>query len=197
MAELSNFNKLPPEDRIKRLKEMEEERKKEIEEMERAIDDSEKELQLEEQVRQKVPVTQLRAADVSELQSDEERQLFAAHRGITVTGMKGHEGESLGDHARHTKTGLEGIAEETPEMTDKLQRALRESALYQNIAAQKEAGGGVKYDIASAVHHDEAGGDIITEAYKAKTSSEGYKSVSEQQEKEKSEPHKMYRTRGF
>ena len=198
MAEPGNFRALPPEDRIKRLKELEEERKKELEEMEKEIDSSEKELQLEEQVRQKVPVNQLRAVDVSQLQSEEERQLFAAHRGMTMSGMKGHEDESLGEHTKHARQGLEGLAEDTPEMTDKLQRALRESALYQNITAQKEAGGGVKYDITSAAHHDDSGGDSITEAYKAKTSSESYKAVTEQQDREKEVAHtKMYRTRGF
>ena len=77
--DLSDIKKLPPEERLKKLKELEESRKKEIEEARKLAAESEHEIALEE-IRRDIPIPQLKAVDVDMLFTQEEKELFKSKR---------------------------------------------------------------------------------------------------------------------
>ena len=115
MAELDELKKLPPEERIKRLKELEEKKKKELDEAIDLIKQSEVEAEDKEKIRQEIPLDQLKAADMSALGSGEERQIFATKRfqeaKLTVT-------EDTEDEKKKEETSLEETVQvETPRLT--------------------------------------------------------------------------------
>jgi hypothetical protein len=80
MAEIDDIKKLSPEERIKRLKKLEEEKRKEIEEAEKLMKQTAGELDEAESIRQKVPVPQMQAVDIDQLFTKEEKQVFATKR---------------------------------------------------------------------------------------------------------------------
>jgi hypothetical protein len=80
MADIDEIKKLSPEERLKRLKKLEEERRKEIEEAEKLRIESVGQLEREEEIRQKIPVPQMKAVDIDQLFTKEEKQIFAAKR---------------------------------------------------------------------------------------------------------------------
>lgn len=99
--ELEDIKKLRPEERIKRLKELEEKRKQEIETAEELIRSSEQELRVEEELRD-IPIPQVKAVDIEQLFGAEEKQIFRAKRlvpeetpDIVPTGEEKAEEESL------------------------------------------------------------------------------------------------------
>lgn len=71
---------LPPEERIKKLKQIADEDKKEIEEAQRLLSSSEEEMDEEMKKYQDIPVPQMRAIDIGSLFSPEEKQMFAEKR---------------------------------------------------------------------------------------------------------------------
>ncbi len=77
MGELDDAKNLPPEERIKRLKELEEQHKKEIEEAESLIRDSMREIS---ETTARIPIKQVTAADISQLATGEEKQIFRTAR---------------------------------------------------------------------------------------------------------------------
>lgn len=84
MATVDELKKLNPEERIKRLKELEEERKKEIAEAEELIKETAQELADAEE-KKKIPIPQARATDLSSaLTTAEEKQLVATHHMVTA-----------------------------------------------------------------------------------------------------------------
>ena len=84
MATIDELKKLSPDERIKRLKELEEERKKEIEEAEELIKETTQELADAEE-KKKIPIPQARATDLSSaLTTVEEKQLVATHHLVTA-----------------------------------------------------------------------------------------------------------------
>ncbi|MBI2573039.1 hypothetical protein HYV86_04230 [Candidatus Woesearchaeota archaeon] len=72
---------LQPEDRIKKLKQLEGEKKKEIAEMEKLIKESEKEITEQRKFVEKVPIPQVAQQDLLGL-SEEAKQLLKTHRGV-------------------------------------------------------------------------------------------------------------------
>ncbi len=82
VARLKELMNLPPEERIRKLKEIAELNKKEIEEAQQLLHQSEEELVEEEQEKEKedIPIPQLRAADIDALVGEEEKQIFATKR---------------------------------------------------------------------------------------------------------------------
>jgi len=88
MAELDDIKKLSPEERIKRLKELEEERKKEIQEAEKLMKSSEDEIVVQEKIRRDIPIPQLKAVDVDHLFSAAEKQMFESKHGQRQKGLK-------------------------------------------------------------------------------------------------------------
>ncbi len=84
MATVDELKKLSPDERIKRLRELEEERKKEIEEAEELIKETAQELAAAEE-KKKIPIPQARATDMSSaLTTAEEKQLVATHHMIAA-----------------------------------------------------------------------------------------------------------------
>lgn len=77
--DLDDIKKLPPEERLKKLKELEQSRKKEIEEARKLAAESEHEIALEE-IKRDIPIPQMTALDVDTLFSQEEKELFKSKR---------------------------------------------------------------------------------------------------------------------
>jgi hypothetical protein len=94
MARLDELRGLSPRERLRRLKELEEERKKEIQEAQELIKQSEGEIEREEQLRREIPIPQVKAVDIEHLFSPEEKRLFEAKRFVQEK-KKTEEGEEL------------------------------------------------------------------------------------------------------
>lgn len=72
---------LPPEERIKKLKELEKQKKKEIEDAQKQIRESENELSERIKWKEKVPIPAVASEDVEAL-SEAEKEVVMAHKGI-------------------------------------------------------------------------------------------------------------------
>src|SRR3989338_5143179 len=105
MTEFDDAKKLPPEERIRKLKELEQARKREIEEAEALIRDSMREIN---ETAEKVPLRQVTAADISQLTTEEEKRVFKTARFMDSKAVQPeHAGEKApGQHS------LEEMAEE-------------------------------------------------------------------------------------
>lgn len=103
----SELKNLSPTERIKKLKEQQEKSKKEIEEAQKLIKESEAEEEQEEDLRQKIPVPQLKAVDIDSLFSPEEKEIFRLKRYI-------EEKKAPEKDKKQKRTELETIAEEAP-----------------------------------------------------------------------------------
>ena len=79
VTRLKEIKKLSPEERIKRLKKIEEENKKEINEAEKIIKDSIREIDVKEKIKD-LPIPQIKAVDIESLFAPEEKEVFAAKR---------------------------------------------------------------------------------------------------------------------
>ncbi|MBW2978243.1 hypothetical protein KY331_05335 [Candidatus Woesearchaeota archaeon] len=82
-TELDELKKLSPQERIKKLKELQKKDKEEIEKAQNLILESEEDMAREEEVK-KMPIPQLKAIDIGSLFSSEEKELFRAKRFIEV-----------------------------------------------------------------------------------------------------------------
>ena len=79
-SELEKLKKLSPEERIKKLKELQEEDKREIEEAQKLIHESEEQAEHEAELTRKIPVPQLKSVDIESLFTSEEKELFKIKR---------------------------------------------------------------------------------------------------------------------
>jgi len=79
--ELEKLKKLSPKERIAKLKELQEKDKKEIADAQRMIRESEEQAATEEELKD-IPIPQVKAIDIGELFSAEERDLFKTKRFI-------------------------------------------------------------------------------------------------------------------
>ena len=113
MADIDELKKLSPEARIKRLKELEEEKRKEIEEAEQLIKQSVGEIEREEKIKQEVPIPQMKAVDVGELFTQEEKQVFATKRYQKIEKTDDEEAKP----AEKEKTLEEEVREMQPRLT--------------------------------------------------------------------------------
>ncbi|MBI2151718.1 hypothetical protein HYU21_03280 [Candidatus Woesearchaeota archaeon] len=76
-----DLKNLPPEERIKKLKELEKQRKQEIEEAQKEIKNSEEEINEKHKQQEKVPIPEVGKEDLEGL-SEEGKELLRAHKGI-------------------------------------------------------------------------------------------------------------------
>ncbi len=76
--DFKDFESLPPEERIKRLKEFEEKKKKEIAEAERMVEDSKEEIKEETRKKEQMPIDQMKVFDENMLRSSEEKEMVKA-----------------------------------------------------------------------------------------------------------------------
>ena len=88
---LAFLKRLPPEKRIAFLKKLEEERKKEIELAEEMIKSTEEELRVLEEFRDVIP--QIRAVDIEELFTPEEKEIFKIARFVSERRVREEEAE--------------------------------------------------------------------------------------------------------
>ncbi|MBI2176473.1 hypothetical protein HYU40_03975 [Candidatus Woesearchaeota archaeon] len=109
MVTVDELKKLSPEERIKRLKELEEERKKEIAEAEELIKETAKEL-AEAEEKRRIPIPEARATDLSTLDTLEEKQLVATHHLLAAETTATHQPQS----PQQPKSLEEVAAEEAP-----------------------------------------------------------------------------------
>ncbi len=104
-----NLKELPPEERIKKLKELEKQKKKEIEDAQKLIKDSEVEITERHKFKEKVPIPEVAAADLKEL-TEQEQEIVRTHRGL----RKENKSQSA---------GIEEAAEEEAEEARKKSRS--------------------------------------------------------------------------
>jgi hypothetical protein len=76
---------LSPEERIRKLKEIEDDKKKEIEEAETLISESMREIG-EAKEKKDIPLPQMKAGDISQLLTAEEKRMFATKRFVSIPG---------------------------------------------------------------------------------------------------------------
>jgi len=116
MAEIDEIKKLSPEARIKRLRKLEEEKRKEIEEAEKLMKESVGELEREERIKKELPIPQMKAVDVGELFTQEEKQIFATKR-YEESKLRREEPEEEKPNAKEERTLEEQVWEEQPQLT--------------------------------------------------------------------------------
>ena len=109
MVTVDELKKLSPEERIKRLKELEEERKKEIEEAEELIKETVREL-AEAEEKRRIPIPEARATELSTLNTLEEKQLVATHHLLAAETATTHQPQN----PQPQKSLEEVAAEEAP-----------------------------------------------------------------------------------
>ena len=80
MADIEELKKLSPEERLRRLKELEKKRKVEIEEAQKLMKQSEAELDQQRKLQEKIPIPQLISEQMETLTTGEEREMFRSHR---------------------------------------------------------------------------------------------------------------------
>ena len=105
---LNDVKKLSPQERIKRLKEIAEKDKKEIEDAQKLIKESETEIEVEEKEKEQIPIPQLKATDISEL-TGQAKEMFKAKR---------YKSEKVPEEEKEEPTPLEETVEQeqiTPE----------------------------------------------------------------------------------
>jgi len=105
MTELDEIKKLAPEERVRRLKEIEQGRKEEIEEAEALIRDSMREIG-EISERKHAPIQQVTAADVSQLVTAEEKRMFKTAR------FESTNDDKTNDQIKEAGETLEEVADE-------------------------------------------------------------------------------------
>jgi len=88
MVDIEELKKLPPEERIRRLKEIEERDRKEIEEASKLIKDSEGQMEEERKLKEQIPIPQLKAVDISSLFTEDEKQMYAVKRFVDTRGKQ-------------------------------------------------------------------------------------------------------------
>ena len=88
MKKIDEVKGLPPEERIRKLRQIADEDKKEIEEAQKMLAQSEVEADEEYKKIQDIPIPQMRAIDIGSLFSPEEKQMFAMKRPSESAGAK-------------------------------------------------------------------------------------------------------------
>ena len=105
-----DFKNLPPEERIKRLKKLEEEKKKEIEDAKKAIKDSEEELSDRRKWIEKVPIPEIATEEVESL-GEEGKQLVRHHRSSKDLAEKKVDSDEEDNSEEVKEEDLEGAVE--------------------------------------------------------------------------------------
>ena len=119
MSEIDDLKKLPPEERIKRLKEISEKGKKEIEEAQKRIKESEDEAEDNADMLRKVPIPQIKAVDIESLFSEEEKDAFSTMRFIDRKKIVVKKSRSQQDQKQTQDTNLEqAVAMEKPKVSE-------------------------------------------------------------------------------
>ncbi|MBD3249315.1 hypothetical protein GF336_04685 [Candidatus Woesearchaeota archaeon] len=114
--ELEELKKLSPKERIAKLKEIQEKDKKEIEQAQELIKESEEQAEKEDE-KEKIPIPQVKSADIDSLFSAEEKQLFMEVR----LEQKKQKTEETPEEKKEKKESLEEVAAEAPKLPEEQQ----------------------------------------------------------------------------
>ena len=112
MATVDELKKLNPQERIEKLRELEEERKREIEQAEELIKKTAEEI-AEAEEKKKIPIPQARVTDLSTLATTEEKQMVSVHHLLPS--------EAEPELSLPQKRLEEVAAEEAPKITERQQ----------------------------------------------------------------------------
>ncbi len=129
MSEAEELRRMSPKERMKRLKEIEIERKKEIEKAQRLITETEHVLE-EEELRREMPTDLLKAESLSDVFSPETKEIFKAKRYISG-GKKEKEAEESETIEEPKEITLEEVIEEA-----RVPEAEGGGTKYKNIAEE-------------------------------------------------------------
>lgn len=140
------LEKLHPAERLKRLKELEQKKKQEIEEAQQQIRESERELSEERKWKEKVPIPEIAKEDLEGL-SEEGKALLKAHRGLPEKKPGGSSGdtvetaeESVEEAARGNERGEGKTREEREEQRrGRASRRGKASVLEETVAQERMA----------------------------------------------------------
>ena len=175
-ANVDELKKLSPQERMSRLKELEEERKKEIEEAEKLIRETTREL-AEAEDRQKMPIPEARATDLSTLDTIEEKQIVTTHHFLasgteaqqsTTAASQPQKQKNLEDVAEEENVRVQQTAQNQPQQFKKPEYAIGTAkhgsamADYLSASQQTVTGGGTTVPGGSPIE------DKITDFYKDK-----------------------------
>jgi len=152
---LAFLKRLPPEKRIAFLKKLEEERKKEIELAEEMIKSTEEELKALEEFRDVIP--QLRAVDIEELFTPEEKEIFKIARFVSERRVREEETEE-----RERPKGPETI-EEVVAGAEIGEEKRQEEEFWQRVYALSRQPAEELYNRARELYTAAAAGEITPE----------------------------------
>jgi len=133
--EWEEIKKLSPEERLKKLKELQEKSKKEIEEAQQLMTESQRELEIKEEHERDMPIPQLTSIDIDSLFGQEEKELFRAKRFVeTRPAGEGKKDERAGARSREEITGVKD--ERLEEVIGREKPKHAESAEFQQAMVQ-------------------------------------------------------------
>lgn len=158
-VDTEDLKKLSPAERLKRLKEIELQKKKEIEEAQKLLRDTSEEIEEEEKKKENIPIPQVAATDEAILFTVEEREVFRLRRfkdtptkeGKVTTSTSAEQGEQhldgLEDLVVQSKTTEEAQRQaQVPQYKTQSKQALEEQQQkYHNAAKQDEESLDSKY----------------------------------------------------
>jgi len=127
--ELKDIKKLSPEERIERLREIAKKDKKEIEDAQELIKESEVEIEEDRKEKEQIPIPQLRAANISELTGQQEKQMFRAKR------YEREETERSGEREEEPTPLEETIERE--EVTEEARKEAEKGQYFHNLSTEQ------------------------------------------------------------
>ncbi|MBD3355300.1 hypothetical protein GF361_04930 [Candidatus Woesearchaeota archaeon] len=110
--EIKELKKLSPKERIKKLKELQEKDKEEIKQAHELLKQAEDESEIEDELRE-IPIPQLKAVEIGELFSPEEKELFKTKRFSSGKKKK----ETKEKETKERPSAMENIAETAPKLS--------------------------------------------------------------------------------
>jgi hypothetical protein len=99
MGHIDDLKKLSPKERLSKLKELEKKNKDEIELARKLMSESEREIQIEEEMKE-IPIPEIKAVDIDELFSPDAKQIFMAKR---LESPKGQARQELKEEEKESK----------------------------------------------------------------------------------------------
>ncbi len=158
MALDETLKKLSPAERVKRLKELEAQKKREIEEAEQLLKQAISEQGLEEEEKKQLPVPQMKAESAETLETIEAKLLWAAKRGVSLPTKKTEEEHHALEESVQTEQG--GNLGRTPHYGDTLNAAIsdQKGITYQTNEKKRDYMSGEQqkfYEQHEEHHHEE------------------------------------------
>ncbi len=145
--QMKELKSISPEERLRKLKEIEEKNRKEIEAAQKLMKDTEAELKEQNELREKIPIPQVTAGTIEQLQTAEEKAMFVRVRQISGR-QKEETSETEAAPAQEESESLETITAAAPAL-ENLPAAAQEyvlnlsqqpfQALYQEMRTFHEA----------------------------------------------------------